>query len=102
MRDVITLIIHAGQYFELGTNWVKIADALEPAVYQSALMKAAEDAPPQTTTTAIPIDEIARAVAEKFQKQPLSPFLTKEIPEKIQYILLSLRCTALKSVILLI
>lgn len=61
-----TASLRAGQYFELGTNWVKVDEALDPAVYQSALMKAAEDAPPQTTTTAIPMDEVARAVAEKF------------------------------------
>ncbi len=54
------------KYFELGTDWVKIGEPLEPTLYRTALLKAASKSPPKTGATAIPIDAVAKEVEERW------------------------------------
>ena len=58
--------LKATQYFELGEDWVKIGDPLPASVFQTALLKAASDTPPQSKETSIPIDVVAAEVAKRF------------------------------------
>jgi len=58
--------LNAAQYFELGEDWTKIGDPLPDSVIQTALLKAANVAPPQSKDTAIPIEVIAAKVAETY------------------------------------
>lgn len=58
--------LKATQYFELGEDWVKIGDPLPASVFQTALLKAASDNPPQSKETSIPIDVVAAEVAKRF------------------------------------
>ena len=54
------------KYFELGVDWVKVGEPLEPAIYRTALLKAASKSPPKTGATAIPMDAISKAVEERW------------------------------------
>ena len=58
--------LKATQYFELGEDWVKIGDPLPKSVFQTALLKAASDSPPQSKETSIPIDIVAEEVNKRF------------------------------------
>ena len=58
--------LKATQYFELGTNWVKVGDPLPKSFYRTALFKASMDKPPQTSEVSIPIDVIAEEVSNRF------------------------------------
>tara|TARA_Y100000996_G_scaffold246073_1_gene193473 strand:- start:4622 stop:6793 length:2172 start_codon:yes stop_codon:yes gene_type:complete len=56
----------AGQYFEIGQDWVKTGEPLPKSVYRTSLLKAASDKPPQSTETSVPIDVIEKEVRERF------------------------------------
>jgi len=66
--------LKATQYFELGTNWVKIGDPLPKSFYQTALLKASMDKPPQTSEVSIPIDVVAEEVENKFPNRWTNTF----------------------------
>ena len=62
------------QYFELGEDWVKTGGQLPPAVYQTALMKAAKEKPPQTTETTIPMDVLEKEIQSRFPNRWIGDF----------------------------
>jgi hypothetical protein len=66
--------LKATQYFELGTNWVKIGDPLPKSFYRTALFKASMDKPPQTSEVSIPIDVIATEVEARFPNRWVNAF----------------------------
>lgn len=57
---------NVGQYFEVGDNWVRVADPVPTDIVHTALFKAVGKKAPQTEDTTIPIKDIAREVEEKF------------------------------------
>lgn len=58
--------LNSGQYFEVGEDWVRVADPVNMDVVHTALFKAVGKKPPQTEDTTIPIADVARAVEENF------------------------------------
>jgi hypothetical protein len=62
------------QYFELGEDWVKIGDPLPASVYQTALLKAAKEKPPQTSETTIPMDVLEQEIQKRFPNRWIGEF----------------------------
>ena len=62
------------QYFELGEDWTKIGDPLPSSVYQTALMKAAKEKPPQTSETSIPMDVLEQEIQKRFPNRWIGEF----------------------------
>jgi hypothetical protein len=58
--------LNSSQYFEVGEEWVRVADPLTMDVVHTALFKAIGKKPPQTEDTSIPIADIAREMEERF------------------------------------
>ena len=56
----------ASQYFEIGEDWVKIDAPLSKAVYRTCLIKAANDKPPGSSETSIPMEVLEKEVHEQF------------------------------------
>ena len=54
------------QYFELGKDWTPLGGLVPPAVVQTALIKAAQNNPPESKETSIPIEKIAQEVDKRF------------------------------------
>ena len=61
-----TASLKSNQYFELGEEWIKVGDPLPENTYQTILLKAAMDKPPQAVETSIPIEEVAEEVLKRF------------------------------------
>lgn len=70
--------LKATQYFELGENWTRVDKPLTKSVYQSVLLKAANDKPPQTTETTIPIDVVAAEIEKRFPNRWTKDFVVGE------------------------
>jgi hypothetical protein len=66
--------LKASQYFELGEDWTVSGGSLSDAVVQTALTKAASEAPPQSHDTSIPIDIIAAEVESRFPNRWVGDF----------------------------
>ena len=66
--------IKANQYFELGDDWTSVGGILSDIVVQTALTKAAGDAPPQSNDTSIPIDVVAAEVEARFPNRWVGDF----------------------------
>jgi hypothetical protein len=62
------------QYFELGEDWTKIGDPLPSSVYQTALLKAAKEKPPQTSETSIPMDVLEKEAQNRFPNRWIGEF----------------------------
>lgn len=62
------------QYFELGEDWTKIGDPLPTSVYQTALLKAAKEKPPQTNETSIPMDVLEQEIQKRFPNRWIGEF----------------------------
>lgn len=66
--------LRANQYFELGSDWVKINGQIQLCVIQTALAKAAAEKPPQSSETSIPIDVVAAEVESRFPNRWVGDF----------------------------
>jgi len=66
--------LRASQYFALGTKWTKVNGALDAAVVQATLVKAACERPPQTNDTSIPIAVVAKEVADRWPTRWVGDF----------------------------
>jgi hypothetical protein len=69
-----TTSLKPNQYFELGEDWVKIGGKVPSAVYQTALMKAAKEKPPQTSETSIPMDVLESEIQKRFPNRWVGEF----------------------------
>ena len=66
--------LRASQYFELGEDWHNLGGNISDATVQTALMKAANDHPPQSSDTSIPISVIAAEVESRFPNRWIGEF----------------------------
>jgi hypothetical protein len=66
--------LKASQYFELGEDWHGLGGHISDATVQTALMKAANDNPPQSNDTSIPIAIIAAEVESRFPNRWIGDF----------------------------
>jgi hypothetical protein len=62
------------QYFELGTDWVNLGGKVPTATVQTALLKAAQNNPPESKETSIPIEEVAAEVEKRFPNRWIGDF----------------------------
>lgn len=62
------------QYFELGTDWVNLGGYISNTIVQTALFKAAQTKPPESTDTSIPIEVIAAEVERRFPDRWIGDF----------------------------
>ena len=66
--------LKASQYFELGEDWHNLGGHISDATIQTALMKAANENPPQSNDTSIPIATIAAEVEARFPNRWIGDF----------------------------
>jgi hypothetical protein len=66
--------LRPSQYFELGEDWHNMGGKVLDSVVQTALFKAANDKPPQSSETSIPIDVIAAEVEARFPNRWIGDF----------------------------
>ena len=66
--------LRPSQYFELGEDWTNMGGKISDQTVQTALMKAANEKPPQSSDTSIPIDIIAAEVLARFPNRWIGEF----------------------------
>lgn len=66
--------LRASQYFELGDDWYNLGGVTLDTVVQTALMKSANDNPPQSSDTSIPVAVVAAEVESRFPNRWIGEF----------------------------
>jgi len=62
------------QLMEIGTDWVNMGGKIPSCVVQTALFKAAQEKPPESKDTSIPIEIISEEVEKKFPNRWIGDF----------------------------